>query len=282
MPLFRARPPVEDRERQWIEKMLSWCVEQFGREASDAEVLTPTPSFFPGTYQGTPQDVLDLVDLVRAHLRIDPTEIEFVLYEGRPPVRPSPPAPSTPSDPPGLPGSSALPGPSARLTPRPAPPARPAPAGTSSGGGSKTVAGHYSIRNGIGVLAVGLDNAPDPRRVVAVAAHELCHHKLLYRGPATADEGDHEPLTDLATVFFGLGVFTANAAYSFSQGAGGWRRQQLGYINQPMFGYALARVARLRGERDPAWARHLDTNPRGYFKQAMRYLDRVSPDQPDQ
>jgi hypothetical protein len=240
MPLFGARPPVEDRERQWIEKMLAWCVEQFGRYALEAEVLTPTPSFFPGSYRGTPDDVLGVVDLVRAHLRIDPAEIAVTLYDGRPPAQPGP------------------------------------------GGGigaSKSVAGHYSVRNGLGIIAVGMDNAPDPRRVVAVAAHELCHHKLLYRGQATANEGDHEPLTDLATVFFGLGIFTANAAFTFSQGSGGWRRQQLGYINQPMFGYALARVAWLREDRDPTWARYLDTNPRGYFKQAMRYLEKEPPAQ---
>jgi hypothetical protein len=237
MALFGARPPVEDRERQWIEKMLSWCVEQFGREAFQAEVLTPTPSFFPGTYRGTPDDVLGLVDLVRAHLRIDPAEIAVGLYDGR-----------QPTSVPGL-GASAY----------------------------RSVAGHYSVRDGVGVIAVGVEDAPDPRRVVAVAAHELCHHKLLFRGIATANEADHEPLTDLATVFFGLGVFTANAAFSFSQGSRGWRRQQLGYINQPMFGYALARVAWLRGERDPEWARYLDTNPRGYFKKAMRYLEKEAP-----
>ncbi|MBS2536705.1 hypothetical protein KGQ20_28475, partial [Catenulispora sp. NF23] len=160
------------------------------------------------------------------------------------------------------------------------------PSGPSPGPGlpgaatsQQSIAGHYSVRNGVGLIAIGLDNAPDPRRVVAVAAHELCHHKLLYRGPSSTAERDHEPLTDLATVFFGLGVFTANAAYTFAQGRGGWRRQQLGYINQPMFGYALARVAWLRGERDPEWARYLDTNPRGYFKQAMRYLEKEPPAQ---
>lgn len=241
MPLFGAHPPVDDRERQWIEKMLAWCVEQFGREAFQAEVLTPTPTFFPGTYRGTPDDVLEVVDLVRAHLRIDPAEIAVALYDGRPPARPTPGA-----------GTSAY----------------------------QSVAGHYSVRNGVGVIAVGMDNAPDPRRVVAVAAHELCHHKLLYRGAASTHERDHEPLTDLATVFFGLGIFTANAAFTFSQGTGGWRRQQLGYINQPMFGYALARVARLRGERDPAWAHFLDTNPRGYFKRAMRYLQKEPAPEP--
>lgn len=241
MPLFGARPPVEDRERQWIEKMLAWCVEQFGREAVEAEVLTPTPSFFPGSYRGTPDDVLEVVDLVRAHLRIDPAEIAVALYEGRPAARPT--------------------------------------ANRTAPGGYQSVAGHYSVRDGVGVIAVGMDNAPDPRRVVAVAAHELCHHKLLYRGLARPDERDHEPLTDLATVFFGLGIFTANAAFTFSQGSGGWRRQQLGYINQPMFGYALARAAWLRGERDPAWTRYLDTNPRGYFKRAMRYLAKEPPAQ---
>ncbi|MFL6113066.1 MAG: hypothetical protein ACJ786_17170 [Catenulispora sp.] len=234
MPLFGARPPVEDREREWIEKMLAWCVDRFGREALEHEVLTPTPTFFPGRYQGTPDDVLGLVDLVRAHLRVDPAEIAVGLYDGRP---------------------RQLPG----LT-----------AGAYSG-----TAGHYSVRDGVGVIAIAMEDAPDPRRVVAVAAHELCHHKLLYRGLASAEEKDHEPLTDLATVFFGLGVFTANSAFTFAQNARGWRRQQLGYINQPMFGYALAHVAWLRGERDPAWARHLDANPRGYFKQAMRYLEKT-------
>lgn len=204
--------------------MLAWCVDQFGREALEAEVLTPTPTFFPGRYQGTPDDVYGIVDLVRAHLRIPAEEIAVALYD-----------------------RDQSPG----------------------------VAGHYRVLDGLGIIAVGMEDAPDPRHVVAVAAHELCHHKLLYRGAAAASEKDHEPLTDLASVFFGLGVFTANAAFTFSQSARGWRRRQLGYINQPMFGYALARVARLRGERDPEWVRHLDTNPRGYFRKAMRYLEKL-------
>ncbi|GAA2062582.1 hypothetical protein GCM10009839_87220 [Catenulispora yoronensis] len=232
MPLFGARSPVEDRERLWIDKMLAWCLDEYGSEALEAEVVTPTPRFFPGRYQGTQEDAAGLVDLVRAHLRIDPAEIAVGFYDGRPPPR--------------MPGAA--------------------------GSAHSSVAGHYSVRSGLGVIAVALEDAPDPRRVVAVAAHELCHHKLLYRGTVAPDEQDHEPLTDLATVFFGLGVFTANAAFTFSQSSRGWRRQQLGYINQPMFGYALARVAQMRGEDDPEWARHLETNPRGYFKQAARYL----------
>ena len=231
MSLFATRPPVEDREREWIEKMLAWCTDRFGRGPLAAEFMVPTPGFFPGRYTGSPEDVHGLVNLVRAYLRVDPEEVTVVLYDRRTP----------PSFPPGL--------------------------ATSTG-----VAGHYHVRDGRGVIAVGYEHVNDPRKVVAVAAHELCHHKLLHTGLARADEKDHEPLTDLATVFFGLGVFTANAAFVFSQGRGGWQRQQLGYMNQPMFGYALACVARMRGEESPDWARYLDGNPRGYFKQAARYL----------
>jgi hypothetical protein len=39
-----------------------------------------------------------------------------------------------------------------------------------------------------------------------------------------------------------------------------------------MFGYALARYAWLRGERNPAWARHLDTNPSAFLKRGLRFL----------
>src|SRR5947209_14731434 len=127
MPLFGARPPVEDRERQWIEKMLAWCVEQFGREALEAEVLTPTPSFFPGRYRGTPDDVLGVVDLVRAHLRIDPSEIAVILYDGRPPARPTAPTP---------PGAHAHPGP----TPV---------GGPTTSVSYQSIAGHYSVRDGV-------------------------------------------------------------------------------------------------------------------------------------
>lgn len=111
---------------------------------------------------------------------------------------------------------------------------------------------------------------------MAVLAHELGHHRLIGEGRVSRDRRDGEPLTDLLTVFFGVGRFNANAAHRFAQNARGWRRTSLGYLNQPMFGYALARYAWLRGESDPSWYRLLDTNPRGYFREGLRYLRRTS------
>lgn len=115
-----------------------------------------------------------------------------------------------------------------------------------------------------------------PARLLAVIAHELGHVRLLSEGRVAPDRQDGEPLTDLATVYLGMGILTANAAFDFSQTAGyrtyGWRAQRLGYMTEQMFGYALACYAAMRGELDPAWTRYLDTNPRVYLKHSLRYL----------
>jgi hypothetical protein len=96
----------------------------------------------------------------------------------------------------------------------------------------------------------------------------------------TGDRPDAEPLTDLATVYLGMGIFTANAAFEFTAGrgpgyyarTGGWSSSRTGYLTEQMFGYALACLAVQRGERQPPWTGYLDTNPRGYMKQGLRYL----------
>lgn len=50
-----------------------------------------------------------------------------------------------------------------------------------------------------------------PQELVAVMAHELCHVHLLGHNRLSGNEYDHEPLTDLLTLFLGLGVFSSNA-----------------------------------------------------------------------
>jgi hypothetical protein len=133
-------------------------------------------------------------------------------------------------------------------------------------------AGHYRRRNGRNVIAVKSAQADNPVALVATIAHELGHVRLLGEGRVSPDRKDHEPLTDLTTVLFGLGIFTGNAAVDFSQHAGGWRSQRLGYLTEPMFGYALAYYAWLRREPKPVWARYVDQNPRAFLKRGLRYL----------
>lgn len=81
-------------------------------------------------------------------------------------------------------------------------------------------------------------------------------------------------MTDLLTIFLGMGIFTANSAARFKQYQDGrrqgWSMQALGYLPEQIHGYALAKFAMERGVEKPDWAKHLCTNVRSYFKQSGR------------
>jgi len=236
--LFRPKCPVPPREQAWIEKMLLWCVDRFGDRPLRRPVVEPTPDFFPGGYLGTQEDVLRTVDQVRAHLGIGAERFTVEIA-----------------------ADDELPG---ELEAMPLVPTRRA-----------VVAGDYRQREGRGLVRIDPAQAGNRMRLIAVAAHELCHELLLGGGGVPgADGDDHEPLTDLVTVYTGFGVFTANAAFHVETLAAGRRTSTLGYLTEAMFGYALACHAWLRGETgpEPAWTRFLDTNPHGYMRQGVRYL----------
>lgn len=83
-------------------------------------------------------------------------------------------------------------------------------------------------------------------------------------------------MTDLLTVFFGLGIFTASSAFQFSQWQDanweGWSTKRLGYLDEPSLGYALAAYAYVRGEQKPRWSGHLVQGVLSYLKQSERFL----------
>lgn len=106
----------------------------------------------------------------------------------------------------------------------------------------------------------------EPEDMVSTLAHEVAHIKLL--GENRVDEND-EKLTDMTTIFFGLGIFTANAAFkTFNVG---W--SQSGYLTQMEWGYSLALFAQLRNEKEPSWLKHLCTNVRADFLQSQRFME---------
>ena len=91
-----------------------------------------------------------------------------------------------------------------------------------------------------------------------------------------ADSDDHEPMTDLLTVYLGLGIFTANSASRFRQFQDerrvGWATQRLGYLSERVFGYALAKFATERSDHKAEWSKHLSSNDRSDFNNSRRWL----------
>lgn len=127
-------------------------------------------------------------------------------------------------------------------------------------------------------IQVAESQLADPLRLVSVLAHELSHELLYGRGLIHHEAPDFEWLTDLAPVFFGLGIFSANSTITeFRE----WRTnlgtrtvRQHGYLPSRMFGYALALFAFMRKETRPAWAGMLRLDASVTFERALRFLER--------
>lgn len=133
-------------------------------------------------------------------------------------------------------------------------------------------AGLYCEEDGKFRIWLAVTNLDDAHATVATFAHELGHVHLLGHGRISQDVEDHEPLTDLLTVFFGLGVFTANSVVRERYWNSEWSIGSHGYLTMPVFGYAMARFALARGDDGSAWFRELRPDVRAPFMQSMRLL----------
>lgn len=144
------------------------------------------------------------------------------------------------------------------------------------GGLRQGTAGLYHEEDGRFRIWIEASNLSDPLALVATMAHELGHVHLLGHGRVSPDTEDHEPLTDLLTVFLGLGLFSANSVirenYWDAGAVSGWSIGRRGYLTMSAFGYALALFARTRGEMEPDWANGLRADVRSAFKQASCFL----------
>lgn len=221
---------------------MRWLLEEFGEDKlSSAIVVLPTPEYFPDLFSGSEEDARTLVERVCGYMDVDFARLDLAFYR---------------DDDREMRGSL--------------------PVYESS---DKHFAGHYQKRRGRFVISIEASQLRDPANLIATVAHEIGHVLLLGGGRVSPQEEDHEPLTDLLTVFLGMGIFTANAAFNFSHWRGGfsegWQAERRGYLSEEMFGYSLALFAWIRGEHKPGWSKHLATNVRAYFKKSLDYLERT-------
>ncbi|MBN9520023.1 HEAT repeat domain-containing protein [bacterium] len=118
-----------------------------------------------------------------------------------------------------------------------------------------------------------------PVYLVPVLAHELGHEILLGGGLLTADDPDHEWLTDLVPTFLGLGILSANGTVydaSWTDGSFGMSMVgKQGYLTSRELGYALALFAFARDEWKPGWACHLRPDAAVPFRAGLRYLHKT-------
>lgn len=241
MKWFAPQCPVDEKQQLWIEQSSAWIVKQFEIQAREVVVVLPTSEFFPDTYRAEEEDVDALLKRVCDYMSVSRDRLELELFSDK----------------------------SKEMRNH-------LPMFESSGRGA---AGEYVSSAGQIKIRISTDHLDDPMSLIAVIAHELAHVLLLADGRISRERKDHEHLTDLLTVWSGLGIFTANSTFKFRQWSGGfkqgWESRRLGYLTEQMFGYALAWFAFTRGERRPAWSTYLQGNSGHYFKVSMRFLEKV-------
>lgn len=240
MSWFTPKCPVDSETKEWIENAFEWLIEELGIDVlRSADVILPTEECFPDAFTGSRASIRTMVDRVCEYMDVDPKLIEVRFFESQDNSQFHPLAAD------GVSRDHAL--------------------------------GTYQMRRD-GKYAISLDTtqSADPQMLVATIAHELGHIILLGEERLEPEYPDHEPMTDLVTVFYGLGIFNANSSFVFEQWTNsqfqGWRAGSAGYLTEEMFAYALALFAYLRNEEKPAWRSFLRTNVRSYFQSSLRYL----------
>ena len=248
--MFFGKPklPVSETAREVIDRSLGWFTEVWGPVTlREIPVVLPTPEFFPAPWQESEAHARAVFERVCGYMRVDPARVHLELFREEDPLAEV---------------RSLL----------------PHWQGSSSG-----AAGLYQERSsaeGETALAITIEwtKMADPVGFIATAAHELGHVLLLGDRRLHRDAEHVEPMTDLTTVFWGLGIFNANACFQFHQFSDGQRSghefRRLGYLSQEAWGYALARWAVMRGDRRPAWSRYLSRDVSHYMQQSLKVLAR--------
>ena len=241
--MFGLRPklPVTEEERQWVDDGFRRLSQELGtNRLRNARVILPTDEFFPDTYDSSEAGLRIIFRRVCGYMQVDPSSVDLEIIPDSSEVFEM------------LPAYNRLPD---------------GPAGLHFG------ANHAEE---LPLIAVRQKLLKDPLVLVATIAHELGHVILLGGGHLRRDEEDMEPMTDLVTVYLGLGIFTANSSRRFRQFQEdrryGWSMGRLGYLPEVVYGYALARFAIDRGDDQPTWTPHLSTNLKVYFQQSMAWL----------
>lgn len=243
MSWFTPQCPVNIEDKEWLEDSFLWLIGEFGADVlRGAKMILPTEEFFPDRFSADREDLRTLVNRVCGYMNVDSERVKLRFFTDEETEL-----------------SKHLP--------------------VFEHSSRDAALGLYQKRRGKYVISLETSQAANPTGLIATIAHELGHARLLGEDRLDADYQDHEPLTDLTTVFFGMGIFTANSAFVFQQWTNnfsqGWRAGNQGYLTEQMYGYALALFAFARGEHKPEWTKYLETNVKAYFKSSLKYLEKT-------
>ena len=235
---FPVESPLTPEQRLWIDKWFAWLRNEFGDARLHGPVILPTEEYFPDAYRGTTDDASVLLNRVCTYMDVKRSRLRLECYQSR-----SADVVAASFDP-TLNREYAM--------------------GLYDNNGQEIV---------IWLESTKLDKAQE---AISTLSHELGHVHLLGDGRFDQNNPEHEPLTDLLTVYFGLGIFMANTALSETNWKAGqysgWSMSRSGYLSIAEYSYALAVYAFARGEQSPSWIQHLRPDVQAMMKMELANL----------
>ena len=233
---FDFQSPLTDEQRQWIDDRFDWLQNEFGIGRLNGEVYLPNEKFFPDPYVPAIDGAESLLNRVCTYMSIDRSRLELKLFTRD----------TSYSD---------------IKTP------------------SQQFAGAAGVfEPGDSTITIWLEQSMlnNPESLISTIAHELGHVLLLADNRYSRENEDHERLTDLMTVFFGFGVFSANSSLVEENwrvgNVSGWSIGTMGYLSLAEYAYALAVYAFRRNEASPQWLKSLRPDVKKLFRLEYSHL----------
>jgi len=241
---WSAKPTIDADDEEWQIACWQWLLDNLGgiEALRSFETVTPTHADFPKSGLTGHAHVEHVLNQVAARMRIDPSQFALAAQED---------------------GIDPVLGPLAVVKNAPA-----SPLGT------------YSADGNAHIITYQPEAARDLEQLIATLVHEICHPILLSIPEPPPGEETEEYATDLATVFFGFGLFGGNSSFRFQQfrddasGTQGWSTSRAGYLSQNEWGFALAVRSILTGDTSAPVERNASTGLLEHFRKNLKYLTR--------
>ena len=239
--VWKCKCPIPEDDRLFILEALEWIQATLGSEVSRHEIILPIQESFDFKFTGTEQDAIKVLEYVANRMDIEWNNIKLRFYNE-------------------------------------------AIDGEISAGimahnveGTQLTAGKY-VEYGDGEVEIWIEEKllSNPMNLVATIAHELSHYLLLYKKKLGED---NEYITDLLTVIFGFGIFSANSSTVkmnswMDGGSSGWRiTGASGYLHPKQWGFSLAcYYLKMKGDSDFDWLEYTEKEIQKEIKRSLKYL----------
>lgn len=230
----KLQPSVTPEDKEWVENTLIWFIENFGINHKQQPFIMPTSENFPYTDLNDAGEFQQLFEQLCQYYNVNPNEIIVKFFDD---IK------------------------SKQWT-------NWAPAGKFSEAGGlyqqilTTDEKRFNIQ-------LAKSNLSHPQLLVSVIAHELAHVKLLGGNFINGNDPDMEPMTDLASIYFGFGVFVANSVQTQDIN---WISRS-GYLPNQVISYANALLCYIKGHEDISnYLSHFNTNTKELFRNDFSFL----------